>query len=46
MNKIKKIAMGSIKIIFNDDLYEDLKEQEENEEEVYRAELKQFVNTL
>lgn len=44
--KLKKIAMGSIMSLFNDDLYEDLKAQEANEEEVYRAELKQFVNTL
>jgi len=44
--KLKEIAAKAIMELFDEDLYEDLKAQESDEEEIYVSELKQFVNTL
>ena len=45
-NKLKKLIAAAIDEIFDEDLYMELIQQEEEEEAEYRTELKIYVNSL
>lgn len=45
-NKLRRLCQEAIDSVFNENLYAELQRQEDEEEETYRSELKQYVQTL